>query len=60
MICVLGEYHIGKIKLLNTRVSVRTSCLRKFGQNSPQLNEKKCVLKKFFSEVLQCVKLENK
>ena len=36
--------------MLNTRVSVRTSRLRNFEQNSPELNEikKKCVLKKFF------------
>ena len=27
--------------MLNTRVSVRTNCLRNFGQNSPELNEKK-------------------
>ena len=26
--------------MLNTKVSVRTSCLRNFGQNSPELNEK--------------------
>ena len=44
--------------MLNTRVSVRTSCLRNFGQNSLELNEKKCVLNKKFYEVLQCVKLE--
>ena len=34
--------------MLNTRVSVRTSCLRNFGQNRPELNEKKCVEEIFF------------
>ena len=32
----------------NTRVSVRTSCLRNFGQNSQELNGKKSALKEFF------------
>ena len=36
--------------MLNTRVSVRTSCLKNFGQNSLELNEKKwCVEEKIFS-----------
>ena len=34
--------------MLNTRVSVRISCLRNFGQNSPELNKKKIVLNNFF------------
>ena len=34
--------------MLNTRVSVRTSCLRNFGQNSPKLNEKKMCIDEFF------------
>ena len=44
--------------MLNTRVSVRTSCLRNFGQNSPEFKKKKCIEEKKISEVLQCVKLE--
>ena len=46
--------------MLNTRVSVRTSCLRNCGQNSPESNEKKMCIEVFFSEVLQCVKQEKK
>ena len=46
-IVCLGKWPIGK-KMLNTRVSVRTSCLRNFGHSSSELNEKKSVLKKFF------------
>ena len=35
--------------MLNTKVSVRTSCLRNFWQNSPELNEKKkCIEEIFF------------
>ena len=46
--------------MLNTRVSVRTSYLRNFGQDGLESNQKKknkCV-EDIFSEVLQCVKLE--
>ena len=32
----------------------------KIWANSPELNEKKNDVKKFFSKVLQCVKLEKK
>ena len=44
--------------MLNTRVSVRTSCLRNFGQGGLELNQKKSVEEFFFPEVLPCVKLE--
>ena len=58
-IVCLGKWHIGK-RMLNTRVSVRTSCLRNFGHSSSELNEKKKCIEEIFSEVLQCVKLEKK
>ena len=38
---------------------MRTSCLRNFGQIVQNLMKKNDV-KKFFSKVLQCVKLEKK
>ena len=46
IVCLVNS--IGK--MLNTRVSVRTSCLRNFGQNNPELNErkKKCIEENFF------------
>ena len=56
IVCLVNS--IGK--MLNTRVSVRTSCLRNFGQVSSELNERKkklCIEEKK-TEVLQCVKLE--
>ena len=56
IICLVNS--IGK--MLNTRVEkCNHRCSRNFGQNGPELNEKKMMCwKKFFSKVLQCVKLE--
>ena len=40
VICVLGEYYIGK-KMLNTRVWCENKLFEEFWVNSPELNEKK-------------------
>ena len=44
--------------MLNTRVSVRTSCLRNFGQNDPEINKKKKIsghLLQFLNKNILCL-----